>query len=163
MNILLKSKLLVLISIYIFYTLPVAQAGDAQSIPLQPKGTPINSVNPAALVIKQSDVTMMADDPFVVKQFKNTARINNNAKKPKENRKAVKANTDQSSLETEVIKLPISETSVKVKNKGDKFFFVDITDRMTNAHSAGSLTMTTEMRHLQVEALRQATAKRKRK
>ena len=140
-------------------------ADDAASIPLQPKVTKINYVVPAFFSVNEPSITMMADDPEVIKQVKRAVGIKNNYKSKAlgKIKKTVSVNSSQASQDVETINLPISELSAKVTNTGASFVFVDVTNRDTSSSSSSRLTLPLELRRLQVEAARQVASKEKRR
>lgn len=138
-------------------------AADEAVVPVQPKVIPvINLVTPAAPNFSGSNATMMVTDPFVVNQIKSISKLKSksslgNNKRARESVRGTPISTPQ----VKVIKFPISESSAVVKNTGDKFLFVDITNRGTDQKPVSRIVLSPEIRRLQIEAVRQAAAKRK--
>ena len=158
----IKSPLFLVVCIF---AANAVHADDAESIPLQPKVTKINYVSPAFFPINKPSITMMADDPEVIKQVKRAAGIKNNYKSKAlgKIKKIVSVNSSQASQNAETINLPINKLSAKVTNTGANFVFVDVTNRDTSSGSFSRLMLPIELRRLQVEAARQVASKGKRR
>lgn len=157
----IKKLYIVGVSVLLVCVLPNVHADDTAQVPVTPKGTRIISLTPEAPPVRQPNVTMMIDNPIVVDQMKSTKRLLRQKDKSKSKINSTGGSTTASAPNVETIKFAVPYAAVNVQNKGDKFLFIDITDRKTNSTSVNALSASYEMRRLQVEAVRQAAATRK--
>ena len=150
----------IFVSVLAQLSVAVSHSGFAadESVPVQPKIVHVlNNMAPGVITFKDSDVTMMTTDPFVEKQVKQTSKLLNK----KGNAAVTKANPKTTAPQVEVIKLSVDSAAPTAKNTSDKFIFADITKREAGVNISNKIVLSPETRRLQVEAVRQAAAKKK--